>query len=107
MALALASLSFGAVLGLSFEVLVLVPVVLLAAAIVGIDGWAHSLGFSRTILTILVSAMTLEIGYLGGAAVYALISKMEQFRASRFPSRAGKRSSPQSRPRGHGAKASG
>jgi hypothetical protein len=88
MVIALVNLLLGALLGLWFEVLVLVPAVLLAAVIVGIDGWAHSLGLSKIIVTLVVSAIALETGYLGGAAASALI-KMQQFRASRFLSRTG------------------
>jgi hypothetical protein len=100
MALAIGSLLLGAVLGLWFEVLVLIPVVLLAALVIGIDAWAHSFGLGRTLVMIFVSAIALEIGYLGGAGAFVLISKARRFKAARFVARTSKRSLPLSGPRG-------
>ena len=102
MAPAIGSLLLGAVLGLWFNVLVLIPVVLFATVNIGIEGWAHTLGLSRIVLAVVVSGIALQIGYLGGAGASVLISKMQQARAARFLSRTRNRSLPQSRPRHHG-----
>lgn len=100
MALAIGGLLLGTVLGLWFQVLVLIPVVLLTALVTGIDAWAHSFGPGRTLLVIFVAAIALEIGYLIGAGAFVLISKARRFRAARFVARTSKRSLPLSGPRG-------
>ena len=82
MALAIGSLLVGSILGLVFDVLILVPAVLIAAILAVIDGWIQGLGISGIILTIAVSAVALEIGYLSGAGASMLILKSRIFRAS-------------------------
>ena len=79
MALAIGCLLLGAVLGLWFNVLVLLPVGLFATLIIGIEGWTHTLGFSRIGLAVVVSGVALAIGYLAGAGGFLVISKMQQF----------------------------
>jgi hypothetical protein len=83
MELAIGSLLLGAALGLWFNVIVVIPVVLFATLIVGIEGSAHTLGLSRIVLAVVVSGIPLQIGYLSGAGASVLISKMQQVRAAR------------------------
>jgi hypothetical protein len=100
MAFAIGCLVLGVVLGLWFEVLVLVPVVLMAAMMVGIHGWTSGIGFIRVILTVVVFTVALELGYLAGVAV-SMLAPMLQQRSARPAFRASKRSLAPSVPRPH------
>ncbi len=59
----------GAMLGLRFKVLILVPAIVTSfLAIFGI-GIAHGVGLWASLLATLLTITTLQIGYLAGAAV--------------------------------------
>jgi hypothetical protein len=88
MALAIGCLLLGAVLGLRFNVLVLLPVVLVATLIIGIEGWTHTLDLTRIGLAVIVSAIALAIGFLAGAVASVMISKGQQLGTVRILSRA-------------------
>ena len=93
MALAIGSLLVGSILGLVFEVLILLPAVLIAAMLAVIDGWIQGLGISGIILTIAVSVVAIEIGFLSGAGASMLILRSSLFKASHI-ARTSKRSLP-------------
>jgi hypothetical protein len=56
----------GAVLGLRFKVLVLVPVICGALAIVVVDGIARETGLWQLLLAMIVIAISLQLGYVLG-----------------------------------------
>ena len=64
MAVVISSFLLGAILGLLFEVLILVPAVLIAAMLSVIDGWVLGLELSGIILMVVVSVVALQLGYL-------------------------------------------
>jgi hypothetical protein len=61
------SVLVGALLGMRFRVFILLPVVLLAVAIVATVGLARESGAWRILLEIVVVMTALELGYLGGS----------------------------------------
>ncbi|HZV06158.1 MAG TPA: hypothetical protein VE999_13855 [Gemmataceae bacterium] len=63
------SLLGGALLGLRFKVLILVPALLILAALTTVTGLIQSDGVAWSGLTFLASAVLLETGYLGGLCV--------------------------------------
>jgi hypothetical protein len=72
--LAMTAVLIGAMLGLRFKVLILVPAnVIGSAATLGL-GIAHSNSFWSTLLAIALAITALQIGYLGGTAIRFLIA---------------------------------
>lgn len=74
--LALIILAFlvGAVLGMRFRVLILVPVITLAVgAIVG-AGVVSGSAYGDMLLTATIAAMSLQFGYLGGAFTRSILA---------------------------------
>ncbi len=61
----------GAVLGLRFKVLVLVPVMVFALAIVAVDGIARGDSVWQLVAAMVVVATSVQLGFLGGSAVSA------------------------------------
>jgi hypothetical protein len=65
----------GAILGLRFKVLVLVPAfVISSVAIFGTEK-AHSDNPSSILLTVLLAITALQMGYLAGALICSLVAK--------------------------------
>ena len=67
--LSIASILVGAVLGLYFRVLILVPVIGLAWAVVVAAGIASGESFLQVAIAIAAVAISVELGYLGGTVV--------------------------------------
>jgi hypothetical protein len=63
----------GAVLGLRYNVLVLVPAVTLAMLLAVAVGVARAESFWSIVLMTIVFAAAVQLGYLAGAAIYAAI----------------------------------
>jgi hypothetical protein len=59
----------GILLGLLFKVLVLVPAMLLATAIITVLGFAKGLGFGMIALIVFGAMVSLQVGYIVGAFV--------------------------------------
>jgi hypothetical protein len=78
--LAIISLVIGAVLGLRYNALVLVPAVVFAVLVAVITGIARADGFWSIVLTTVLLGVTVQLGYLAGAAISAVV---ESIRAAR------------------------
>jgi len=79
----------GAVLGLRFQVFVLIPVSCGALAIVVVDGIARGDGFLQLALAIAMTAIALQVGYVLGSVVGLLeAARVDHGKASR-PTSAG------------------
>ncbi len=63
----------GAVLGLRYNVLVLVPAVLFAMLFAVIVGFARADGFWSIVLMTAALAVAVQLGYLAGVAIYAAV----------------------------------
>jgi hypothetical protein len=63
----------GAVLALRFSIFVLVPVTCGALAVAVIDGMAHGQGFSGLLVTMVMTVVSLQLGYMLGAFVHFLM----------------------------------
>jgi hypothetical protein len=85
--LILAMISFlaGAVLGLRFKVLVLVPAIGLASAVVAVDGIGLQDGVWRVAGMIVVVATFLQLGYLGGSILQFVICAMRELARMETP----------------------
>jgi hypothetical protein len=71
--LAMAAVLLGAVLGLRFKVLILLPAAVVAAAvIVAADSIQHS-SLSTTVVDVVVALACLQMGYLAGAIAAGLM----------------------------------
>ena len=67
--LAMTAMLIGAMLGLRFKVLILVPAIVIgSAATLGI-GMAHSNSLWSILLAMALAITALQMGYLGGAAI--------------------------------------
>jgi|HubBroStandDraft_6_1064221.scaffolds.fasta_scaffold2011408_1 hypothetical protein len=89
--LAIVALLTGAVLGLRFKVLVLLPVIGLLILGVPIVGLAYSLSVPSIALTLGLSIAWLQLGYLGGVGTrYAMVMS----RAARLRARCSRRAVP-------------
>jgi len=64
--LATIAILVGAVLGLRFRVLILVPAIGLAALAILVTGIAHSEGLSSIALSVAIASVALQGGYVGG-----------------------------------------
>jgi hypothetical protein len=62
MALTIVVLLIGTVLGLWFEVLTLIPAILLATVLIGIDGLTYGLGVGWILLGLVKTALALQMG---------------------------------------------
>src|SRR5271169_2964948 len=60
----------GVILGLRFRVLVLVPAILLATAVIILSGSGHKL--STIVLTLVGTVVSLQIGYIVGSVLRSL-----------------------------------
>jgi hypothetical protein len=69
MALTIAVLLIGSILGLCFEVLILIPAILLTMVVIGIGGLTYGLSVGWTLLAVAEAALALQMGYLGGAFI--------------------------------------
>jgi len=79
----------GALLGLRFQVFVLIPVSCGALAIVVVDGIARGDGFLQLALAIAMTAIALQVGYVLGSVVGLLeAARVDHGKASR-PTSAG------------------
>ena len=67
MTLTIAGFLFGAVLGLCFRVVILIPIILLVVAAVAGIGLAFGMSAGPTVLAMVVAATALQLGYLGGS----------------------------------------
>jgi hypothetical protein len=67
------SLLIGAVLGTRYKVFCLPPAILAAALAIVVLGRVHQVSLSSTALSVLAVAAGLQIGYLLGAAIRALL----------------------------------
>ena len=73
--LAMAAVLLGAVLGLRFKVLILLPAAVVAAAvIVAADSIQHS-SLSTTVVDVVVALACLQMGYLAGAIAAGLMGR--------------------------------
>src|SRR5262249_25644006 len=61
--------SFGALLGLRFKVFVLVPVTGIALGAVALGGLARAESSGRTLITMIVIATVLQLGYVLGSFI--------------------------------------
>jgi hypothetical protein len=61
----------GILLGFHFRVLVLVPAMLLATAVITVTSFTHGLGLGTIALTVLGATALLQIGYVAGCVVRA------------------------------------
>jgi hypothetical protein len=68
------SLLIGAVLGTRYKVFCLPPVILAAALAVAVLSRIHHVSLSSTALTVLAVGVALQIGYLLGAIIRALLT---------------------------------
>jgi hypothetical protein len=68
-ALSTISLVVGVVLGLQFKVLILVPAIGIAAAIIAASGFANGESLWHLALAIAVAAISVDAGYFGGIVV--------------------------------------
>jgi len=68
------SLLIGAVLGTRYKVFCLPPVILAAALAIAVLDRIHHLSFSSTALSVLAVGVALQIGYLLGAIIRALLT---------------------------------
>ena len=67
--LSMTAMLIGALLGLRFKVLILVPAIIIgSAATLGI-GMAHSNSLWFTLLAMVLAITALQMGYLGGAVI--------------------------------------
>jgi hypothetical protein len=72
--LAMTAMLIGALLGLRFKVLILVPAIVIgSAATLGI-GMAHSNSLWFTLLAMVLAITALQMGYLGGAIIRFVIA---------------------------------
>jgi hypothetical protein len=65
--LAICGLLFGAVFGLRFKVLILVPVTLVSAVVITAVTVAEQQSAAQALLAMLVAALTLQAGYVFGS----------------------------------------
>ena len=72
------SLLIGAALGTRYKVFCLPPVILAAALAIAVLDRIHQVSFSSTALTMLAVGVALQIGYLLGAVIRALLSSPER-----------------------------
>jgi len=81
----------GAVLGLRFKVLVLVPVICVALAIVLVNGIARSDGVWWLAFTMIMIATALQLGYVLGIVVRVVINaaRAPNHRRNSMPTSAG------------------
>ncbi len=68
MTLLLLSILIGAVLGLRLKVTILIPAIVLAVVGLACIGAARGDAFSSIALVMVLAAISLELGYLGGSA---------------------------------------
>ena len=80
--LVLASMLVGAVLGLRFRILVLVPALLLMLALVVAGGLAHGDDVWSILLALMLGGISIQLGYLGGTAIRFTVAAA---RAPRLP----------------------
>lgn len=73
-ALVLMGLLLGAISRLRFEVLILVPAVILTWLFDSSDGAAYHFTASSALMTAALFAAALQLGYFGGAAVRSVLS---------------------------------
>ena len=78
--LAMAAILFGAVLGLRFKVLILLPAAIVAVAIMAADSIEHN-SLSTTVVDLVLVLAGLQIGYLAGAIAGGLMGVAPQSEA--------------------------
>jgi hypothetical protein len=71
--LAIISFLIGVALGLRFKVLILVPAIGLALAMVAVHGIVVEDGVWRLVGTMVVVATFIQLGYLGGSVLHSVI----------------------------------
>jgi hypothetical protein len=63
----------GALLGLRFRVMIIVPAIFIAAAIVTASGTARGDGAAAIAVAVIVVAASLQVGYFAGAVLRAIV----------------------------------
>ena len=71
--LAMTALLIGALLGLRFQVSILVPAIVIGSAVIFSLDMAHSHSLLPTLLTTVLAITALQIGYVGGAVIRFVI----------------------------------
>lgn len=74
--LAILGILFGAILGLRFKVLVLVPAITIGALLIVGGGLALGVELWQATIGSVVTAITLQIGFLGSSAVRYVVPAM-------------------------------
>jgi hypothetical protein len=74
--LAIISAVAGAVLGLRYNVLVLVPAILFAMFFAVIAGILRADGFWSIVLMTVLLSVAVQLGYLAGVAIYAVVESV-------------------------------
>jgi len=83
MMLAITAVLIGAVLGMRFKILILLPATVIgSSATLGV-GVAHSDGFWSILLAMVLAIAALQVGYLAGTVVIALQSRRQGFACDR------------------------
>ena len=82
--LSLASLLVGAVLGMRFRVLILLPAVFAALLAVLAVGITSSVSFPMVALAMVLAATCLQLGYLGGVAIRHAVALARSGRVQRI-----------------------
>ncbi len=67
------ALLIGALLGLRFQVSILVPAIVMGSSVILSLGMAHSHSFWPTLLATVLAITALQIGYVGGAVIRFVI----------------------------------
>ena len=80
--LALAAVLIGAILGLRFKILALVPAILFGSASTLSIGIAYGNGVWPVLLAVVLAVTMLQIGYLGGALANSAITVARVRKAS-------------------------
>jgi hypothetical protein len=79
------ALLVGALLGLRFRVTIVVPATFMAVAIVTVNGMAHGDGAAAIALAVVVVAASLQVGYLAGAVLRAIVGAIGTSNEDRAP----------------------
>jgi hypothetical protein len=90
LALALTAALVGAVLGLRFKVLVLVPAIAIFVALIAAASLALAIGPWRALIAVVVATIALQIGFLGGSGTRLFVAGGRTW-AARRPSAAASR----------------
>jgi hypothetical protein len=81
----------GAVLGLRFKVMVLVPTIAITVLVIAIGNFGFGTGFGMAVIETVIAVTLVQVGYLCGAAIRLFLASSQSAEVRHAPTAAASR----------------